>query len=199
MYIELDIKNRITNYSLFLSFFAVYFLIAAIVNPIPCPKWISSIDDKIPFIWWMIIPYYSYYILLIIPPFIIKDEHRIKLLTRTLIETAIVCYIVYIIWPISSHNVLEQVTPNPLSLLHDFITFEFLYQNALPSMHVSVTATIGLAIAQYQTKYKNLMLIVILGIFLATFLIKQHYLVDSITGLILGYIAFIRYKYLANT
>ena len=199
MYIDIDIKNRITNYSLFLSFFAVYFLIAAIVNPIPCPKWISSIDDKIPFIWWMIIPYYSYYILLIIPPFIIKDEHRIKLLTRTLIETAIVCYIVYIIWPISSHNVLEQVTPNPLSLLHDFITFEFLYQNALPSMHVSVTATIGLAIAQYQTKYKNLMLIVILGIFLATFLIKQHYLVDSITGLILGYIAFIRYKYLANT
>ena len=199
MYIEVDIKNRITNYSLFLSFFAVYFLIAAIVDPIPCPKWISSIDNKIPFIWWMIIPYYSYYILLIIPPFIIKDEHRIKLLTRTLIETAIVCYIVYIIWPISSHNILEQVTPNPLSLLHDFITFEFLYQNALPSMHVSVTATIGLAIAQYQTKYKNLMLIVILGIFLATFLIKQHYLVDSITGLILGYIAFIRYKYLANT
>ena len=199
MYIDIDIKNRITNYSLFLSFFAVYFLIAAIVDPIPCPKWISSIDNKIPFIWWMIIPYYSYYILLIIPPFIIKDEHRIKLLTRTLIETAIVCYIVYIIWPISSNNVLEQVTPNPLSLLHDFITFEFLYQNALPSMHVSVTTTIGLAIAKYQTKYKNLMLIVILGIFLATFLIKQHYLVDSITGLILGYIAFISYKYLANT
>jgi len=199
MYIDIDIKNRITNYSLFLSFFAVYFLIAAIVDPIPCPKWISSIDNKIPFIWWMIIPYYSYYILLIIPPFIIKDEHRIKLLTRTLIETAIVCYIVYIIWPISSNNVLEQVTPNPLSLLHDFITFEFLYQNALPSMHVSVTTTIGLSIAKYQTKYKNLMLIVILGIFLATFLIKQHYLVDSITGLILGYIAFIRYKYLANT
>ena len=199
MYIDIDIKNRITNYSLFLSFFAVYFLIATIVDPIPCPKWISSIDNKIPFIWWMIIPYYSYYILLIIPPFIIKDEHRIKLLTRTLIETAIVCYIVYIIWPISSNNVLEQVTPNPLSLLHDFITFEFLYQNALPSMHVSVTTTIGLSIAKYQTKYKNLMLIVILGIFLATFLIKQHYLVDSITGLILGYIAFIRYKYLANT
>ena len=83
--------------------------------------------------------------------------------------------------------------------MHDFITFEFLYQNALPSMHVSVTTTIGLSITKYQTKYKNLMSIVILGIFLATFLIKQHYLVDSITGLILGYIAFIRYKYLANT
>ena len=199
MELNSNLVKRISVFSLFWISFCGYFIIAIFIESISCPSWITNIDKRIPFIWWMVIPYYSYYILLILPPFIIKDEHRIKLLTRTLIETAIVCYIVYIIWPISSHNVLEQVTPNPLSLLHNFITFEFLYQNALPSMHVSVTATIGLAIAQYQTKYKNLMLIVILGIFLATFLIKQHYLVDSITGLILGYIAFIRYKYLANT
>ncbi len=199
MKLNSNLVKRISVFSLFWISFCGYFIIAIFIESISCPSWITNIDKRIPFIWWMVIPYYSYYILLILPPFIIKDEHRIKLLTRTLIETAIVCYMVYIIWPISSHNVLEQVTPNPLSLLHDFITFEFLYQNALPSMHVSVTATIGLAIAQYQTKYKNLMLIVILGIFLATFLIKQHYLVDSITGLILGYIAFIRYKYLANT
>jgi len=199
MKLNSNLVKRISVFSLFWISFCGYFIIAIFIESISCPSWITNIDKRIPFIWWMVIPYYSYYILLILPPFIIKDEHRIKLLTRTLIETAIVCYIIYIIWPISSHNVLEQVTPNPLSLLHDFITFEFLYQNALPSMHVSVTATIGLAIAQYQTKYKNLMLIVILGIFLATFLIKQHYLVDSITGLILGYIAFIRYKYLANT
>ena len=199
MELNSNLVKRILAFSLFWISFCGYFIIAIFIESISCPSWITNIDKRIPFIWWMVIPYYSYYILLILPPFIIKDEHRIKLLTRTLIETAIVCYIIYIIWPISSHNVLEQVTPNPLSLLHNFITFEFLYQNALPSMHVSVTATIGLAIAQYQTKYKNLMLIVILGIFLATFLIKQHYLVDSITGLILGYIAFIRYKYLANT
>ena len=199
MKLNSNLVKRISVFSLFWISFCGYFIIAIFIESISCPSWITNIDKRIPFIWWMVIPYYSYYILLILPPFIIKDEHRIKLLTRTLIETAIVCYIIYIIWPISSHNVLEQVTPNPLSLLHNFITFEFLYQNALPSMHVSVTATIGLAIAQYQTKYKNLMLIVILGIFLATFLIKQHYLVDSITGLILGYIAFIRYKYLANT
>ena len=198
MYIEVDIKNRITNYSLFLSFFAVYFLIAAIVDPIPCPKWISSIDNKIPFIWWMIIPYYSYYILLIIPPFLIHDLNKIKKLTKVLIETAIFCYIIYILWPISSYDVLKDVTPNILSFLHNFITFEFLHQNALPSMHVSVTTTIGLVISNYQNKYRFLMISMILGIFLATFLIKQHYLIDSITGLILGYIGFLRYKYLTK-
>tara|TARA_Y100001968_G_scaffold188654_1_gene172983 strand:- start:379 stop:912 length:534 start_codon:yes stop_codon:yes gene_type:complete len=176
----------------------VYFLIALLIETIPCPNWISNIDKYIPFIWWMIIPYYSYYILLIVPPFLIQDIEKIKLLTKTLIEMSIFCYIIYIIWPISSSNVLASVSSNPLDFLHEFITFKFLDQNALPSMHVSVTTTIGLAISKYKIKYKNLMLMMILGIFLATFLIKQHYLIDSITGLILGYIAFTRYKYLAN-
>ncbi len=198
MKINSNLFKRISIFSLFWFSFFGYFIIAILIESIPCPNWISNIDKHIPFIWWMIIPYYSYYILLILPPFIIKDENKIKLLTKTLIETAIFCYVIYIIWPISSSNVLEQITPNSVSFLHNFITFEFLYQNALPSMHVSVTTTIGLAISKYQIKYKNLMLIMILGIFLATFLIKQHYLLDSITGLILGYIAFIRYKYLTN-
>ena len=198
MEINSNLIKRISIFSLFWFSFCGYFIISILIKSIPCPNWISNIDKHIPFIWWMIIPYYSYYILLILPPFIIKDENKIKLLTKTLIEIAIFCYIIYIIWPISSSNVLEQITPNSVSFLHNFITFEFLYQNALPSMHVSVTTTIGLAISKYQIKYKNLMLIMILGIFLATFLIKQHYFLDSITGLILGYIAFVRYKYLTN-
>ena len=198
MKINSNLFKRISIFSLFLLFFCVYFLIALLIEPIPCPNWISNIDKYIPFIWWMIIPYYSYYILLIIPPFLIQDIEKIKLLTKTLIEMSIFCYIIYIIWPISSSNVLASVSSNPLDFLHEFITFKFLHQNALPSMHVSVTTTIGLAISKYKIEYKNLMLMMILGIFLATFLIKQHYLVDSITGLILGYTAFIRYKYLAN-
>tara|TARA_Y100001960_G_C14505643_1_gene743872 strand:+ start:246 stop:845 length:600 start_codon:yes stop_codon:yes gene_type:complete len=193
-----NLFKRISIFSLFLLFFCVYFLIALLIETIPCPNWISNIDKYIPFIWWMIIPYYSYYILLIVPPFLIQDIEKIKLLTKTLIEMSIFCYIIYIIWPISSSNVLASVSSNPLDFLHEFITFKFLDQNALPSMHVSVTTTIGLAISKYKIKYKNLMLMMILGIFLATFLIKQHYLIDSITGLILGYIAFTRYKYLAN-
>jgi len=38
------------------------------------------------------------------------------------------------------------------------------------------------------------MLFIMISIFSATFLIKQHYLVDSIAGLILGYLGFIKYK-----
>jgi hypothetical protein len=193
-----NLYKRISIFSLFWFFFSGYFIIALLVESIPCPKWITSIDEKIPFIWWMIIPYYSYYILLIMPPFVIKKINFIKLLTRTLIEISILCYIIYIFWPISSSSALESVNPNPLDFLHNFITFNFLHQNALPSMHVTVTVIIALAITKYENKLRNLMLIIILAIFLATFLIKQHYLMDSISGLLLGYIGFMRYKYLTN-
>ena len=65
-------------------------------------------------------------------------------------------------------------------------------------MHVAVTVIIALAITKYESKFRNLMLIMILAIFLATFLIKQHYLMDSISGLLVGYIGFMRYNYLTN-
>jgi hypothetical protein len=199
MEINSNLFKRIAIISLFWFSFFGYFIIAILIETTSCPDWIVNIDRYIPFIWWMIIPYYSYYILLILPPFIIKNEEKIKLLTRALIETAIFCYVIYIIWPISSSNVLEAINPNPLTFLHRFITFEFLHQNALPSMHVSITFIIGLAITKHQIKYKNLMFTMITAIFLATFLIKQHYLVDSITGLIVGYGGFMRYKYLTKS
>ena len=190
--------KRILIFTLFWFSFIGYFIIPLFIDSIPCPNWIIKIDSYIPFIWWMIIPYYSYYILIIIPPFIIKKEEKIKILTKILIQTSIFCFIIYSIWPITSSNILASVKDNPLSFLHNFITFDYLHQNAFPSMHVAVSMNIGLAISLDKRIYKNLMSFIIFLIFLATFLIKQHYLIDSMSGLIIGYLGFLRYKYLTN-
>ena len=190
--------KRISIFSLFWFSFIGYFMVPLVVDPIPCPNWVMKIDSYIPFIWWMIIPYYSYYVLIIIPPFIILNEKKIKLLTKVLIQMSVCCYAIYLIWPISSSNILLSVKENPLSFMHTLITIDYLHQNALPSMHVSISMVIGLSIILYQKKYKNLMLLIILFIFLATFLTKQHYLIDSISGLIIGYLGFLRYKYLMS-
>ena len=89
------------------------------IKSIPCPEWIIKIDSYIPFVWWMIIPYYLYYFFIIIPPFIIKSEKKIRLLTQVLVQTSIFCLAIYLIWPISSSNVLSSVENNPLSYFHD--------------------------------------------------------------------------------
>ena len=115
-----------------------------------------------------------------------------------LIQASMFCFIIYLIWPISSSNILSLVEKNPLFYFHSLITFDYLHQNAFPSMHVSVSTIIALAILHYNNKYKNLLLFMIASIFLATFLIKQHYLIDSIAGLIIGYLGFIKYKKLCD-
>ena len=146
----------------------------------------------------MIIPYYSYYFFIIIPPFIIKSEKKIRLLTQVLVQTSIFCLAIYLIWPISSSKVLSSVENNPLSYFHDLITFDYLHQNAFPSMHVAISVIIGLAISIDEIRYKNLIVLMTLSIFLATFLIKQHYLIDSISGGAIGYLGFLKYKKLCN-
>ena len=78
--------------------------------------------------------------------------------------------------------------------MHSMITFEYLEQNAFPSMHVAVSWLIGLVIINERSKANFIILVAILFILLATFFTKQHYIVDSIAGLFLGYIGFWSYK-----
>ncbi len=174
--------GRIRVYSAFWIVAVFYFIIPFIRSSIECPVWVYYFDQFIPFLGWMIVPYYSYYIMFIIPPFIIKDYKKLKLLTNLLIGVSLFCYFIYLIWPISSDVILNQVKENHFSFFHSSVTFDFLYQNAFPSMHVAVSVIIGFVIAREYPKKRIVSYLWILAIFLATFLIKQHYILDSIFG-----------------
>lgn len=189
--------NRVITFSLFWFTLAGYFIIPIFIQSIPCPRWIIKIDSYIPFIWWMIIPYFSYYFLLILPPIIIKSKVRIKILSNVLIYSSLFCYSIYIIWPISSTSTLLLVKNNPLSFIHNMVTLDYLHQNAFPSMHVTISIIIGLALIEEKIQFQKSMYLLILLIFFATFLTKQHYLIDSLFGGLIGYFSFLYYKKLS--
>ena len=187
----------LTNIKIFSSFWVLltcYLFIPIFVESVNPPEWFYSIDKHIQFQWWMIIPYYLYYIVILAPPFIWKDEWEIRNITSTLNIITIVCYLFFIIWPISAIYVLDEVPIKdyPLKLMHDTITYDYLYQNAFPSMHVAVSSFLCLAYYNDFKSFKWIALSIGFSIFLATFLIKQHYLFDSLAGL---FIAFLGYYY----
>ncbi len=186
--------NRIRIYSAFWIVTIFYFIIPIIRSSIDCPPWVYYFDQFIPFMGWMIIPYYSYYIMFIIPPFIIKNHKRLSLLTSLLIKISLFCYFIFLVWPISSGFILRQVEDNGFSFLHSFITFDFLYQNAFPSMHVAVSVVIGYVLADEYPKKRLIFYLWAFGIFLGTFLIKQHYLLDSLSGLFVAILACYIYR-----
>tara|TARA_B100000900_G_scaffold412975_1_gene435874 strand:+ start:379 stop:957 length:579 start_codon:yes stop_codon:yes gene_type:complete len=182
----LNFKNLLI-FSPFWFCLLLYLYIPLFIKSIEPPSWAFYLDDYLPFFSFMIIPYYFYYILIVIPPFIIDDASKIKKLTTTLIKSSIVCYIIFVFWPISSSKVLSSVPERHFfKTLHDLITYDFLHQNAFPSMHVVITFIIGMVLAKEFPKFKFIFIALLVGIFVATFLIKQHYFVDSFAGLLVG-------------
>ena len=144
----------------------------------------------------MIIPYYSYYIIILIPPLIWNNEWKIRNITSVLNIMSIVCYIFFIIWPIDTNHVLGNVQEEryPLKIFHDLITYDYLYQNAFPSMHVVVSSFLCLAYYNDFKAYRYVAVIIGISIFFATFLIKQHYILDSLLGLLIACIGFYYYR-----
>ena len=72
----MDLIDRIRLVLPFWILSAFYFLIPFIRAPIDAPQIFINMDNQIPFVWWMIVPYYLYYAGLLIP--LIINNKRIQ-------------------------------------------------------------------------------------------------------------------------
>ena len=166
-----------------------YFLIPFIRSPIDAPEVFIYFDSLIPFIWWMIVPYYMYYIGLVIP-LIIKDKMLLNHFVHVSLILLGISYIIFIIWPISCAPVMSSVTQNPVSFLYSAVEIAWLKQNGLPSVHVTISLFTALVLGTYRPRYRIVFLVCSFLVFLATFLAKQHFIADALSGLLLAYFGF---------
>ena len=127
-------------------------------------------------------------------PLIIKNKNILSKFTQTCLILLIISYGVFIIWPISCEPVMMSVTNNPLSFLYGAVEIEWLKQNALPSVHVTISMFPAMTIAEYKPQYRLFFLVCGFLVFLSTFLAKQHFVVDSLSGLILSVIGYSYWK-----
>ena len=189
----MDLIDRIRIVLPFWILSAFYFLIPFLIDPINAPSIFIYIDNQIPFVWWMIVPYYFYYAGLLMP-LIIKNKNILSKFTQTCLILLIISYGVFIIWAISCEPVMMSVTNNPLSFLYGAVEIEWLKQNALPSVHVTISMFTAMTIAEYKPQYRLFFLVCGFLVFLSTFLAKQHFVVDSLSGLILSVIGYSYWK-----
>ncbi len=166
-----------------------YFLIPFIRSPIDAPQFFLDFDNLIPFVWWMIVPYYLYYIALVIP-LIVKDKTLLNHFVHVSLILLGISYTVFIIWPISCEPVMSSVTQNPLSFLYSAIEIAWLKQNGLPSVHVTISLFTALVLGTYRPRYRIVFLVCAFLVFISTFLAKQHFIADALSGLLLAYFGF---------
>ncbi|MEK6835793.1 MAG: phosphatase PAP2 family protein, partial [Nanoarchaeota archaeon] len=62
--------------------------------------------------------------------------------------------------------------------------------NLFPSLHVSMTFLAFLIISKFKKDLRIIILIAFILSALSTLFIKQHYLLDTLAGLVLGFISY---------
>ena len=189
--------NRIRLTIPFWILSSFYFLIPFFRDPIDAPQIFINMDKQIPFVWWMIVPYYFYYIGLLMP-LTIKNKKFLSKFIQTCLILLLISYTIFIIWPISCAPVMMSVTNNPLNFLYGVVEFEWLKQNAFPSVHVTISMFTALVMGNYKSEYRFFYLFCGFLVFLSTFLAKQHFIFDSLSGLFLSGAGYSYWKNLAK-
>ncbi len=168
-----------------------------------------SIDDKIPFIRYFIIPYCTYYFMPVIILYMVarKDSEKFKkgILSMFIIDTIanifFLCYNVKIIRPdfIDLNMKITEVTSFD-SFMDYMISVIYRVDKSasccFPSLHAAIGTLLVILSVSFQKDKRLPIVLSILGVLsglgciTATFFIKQHYFIDSVAGVILSLLVY---------
>jgi membrane-associated phospholipid phosphatase len=157
----------------------------------------TSLDTALPFVPWMMVFYisfYAYFPLLFWMGAAVHRRQQAEGLTQRLIQATWVAFVIFLLFPVEVD--LRHQTAQPdgafawlFSALHALDT----PYNAWPSLHVLQSLLVVLTVANWHKNEETLSLVRLALMWsawgllvLSTMLVKQHYLFDVITALIIG-------------
>lgn len=177
------------------SFMLVYVVVGLLYSVFNKPngeihKLNTIYDDKIPFVKAFIIPYHIWYVFIIFGLVYLLFKNR-RAYYKTVIALCIgvsVCYIIY--------SFYQTTVPRPELLGNDFLTrivratyIKDQPYNCFPSMHVYTTSLMIIELhieGEFKWFGKILSLVLGISIILSTLFVKQHFILDGISGMFLA-------------
>lgn len=180
---------------------AGYFLIAHITeaqatHTLPTFSWERNIPLRPEFVF----VYLTIYPTFLLPFLFIHQRDFFRLFSFTYITVMCVCYLVYLIYPVSIERpdlVVDSFSTWTLSIVYGVDK----PWNCFPSLHVAMSLLAALTIFEVHRVRGLLTLLLTLWISVSTILIKQHYVLDVVSAILVTatvYFAYIR-KRILNT
>ena len=166
------------------GYFALYLLTENLIPAEKCYPIHSPLDDLVPFCEWFIIPYVSWYLLIIgsLLYFLLYSVDSFKKLQTYIIITQIIAMAVYIIFP-NRQDLRPEVFPrdNVLTQLIGFIYSVDTNTGVCPSLHVGYS--LGIASTWLREKgapkWVRIAIAVWCGVIcISVAFVKQHSVVD---------------------
>ncbi len=150
-----------------------------------------GIDLSVPFVPAMTIFYLSLNVLLWCAPFVLRSRRELLALSVSLASATLVAAIFFVLLP----GQQAYAPPQDHELgdwagIYHFACWLAMTHNYLPSLHVAFT-TIAIAVYRDHAKRWGRILLGVWGLAIisSTMLIHQHYLVDVVSGILLGWLA----------
>lgn len=190
--------------------------ISASINP-NGHIWNMTIDNKIPFIKYFVIFYYTYYFLPIVLLWLVsfKDKKKFYICLSSIFVCCFISNLIYSIYNVKS---VRPDYINPNMTLKDITSFDMIFDfmvakiykidptglNCFPSIHASLGVFMVILSISKDKERRISKIISLIGIIcgvlcaISTVFIKQHYLVDTIAGVGLAIICYILITLLYN-
>lgn len=187
-------KNR--HFGILIYFFIIFLLYNYTENTIrPIYFMYSKLDNYIPFVKEMVIPYISWYVYIVIALIytgIYSKGHFYKL-NCFMFVGMITCFFLYLQFP-NGQNLRPYIANGDILLnivkkLYEIDT----PTNSAPSIHVLVSIGIHMTIIQCERitrLFKNLSLVTMILIIASTVMIKQHSILDVLYGVALSIVLY---------
>lgn len=166
------------------GYFLLFFLTENLIPVEKCRPVHCSLDDAVPFCEWFVIPYVSWYFLIVgsLLYFLLYNVDGFRKLQTYLILTQIIATAVYILLP-NRQDLRPEVFPrdNPLTDIVGVLYAIDTNTGVCPSLHVAFS--LGIASAWLREKgapaaWKAAVVIWVILICLSVAFIKQHSVVD---------------------
>ena len=156
----------------------------------------NGIDTYIPYVGLFVICYCSWFVMLFAIPYMLYQKDK-KMLAKYIVchfFGVLTCYIIFLIYPTTVIRP-EILTNNIFDKLVGFIyLIDTPTINCMPSIHCLLSMLFILTAwcsKKFNTKFKIIVTIISILIMLSTLFIKQHAVIDLVTGDIIMTIVFL--------
>jgi len=168
------------------SLIAVFYVVpmhVRIVQPMQLVP--TAIDRAVPFLEWTIWIYISYFVFLLVPFVVCRDENRVSGALYALALNSVLAGAVFLAWP--TQVAVQQPSGGGLTgfLWQALLTVDRPV-NCVPSLHVANACVCAFVLQREETAWRYGAPVWLALIMLSTLTTKQHFFIDIVAGALLA-------------